>query len=225
MNIVEISATTRDTGKGAARSLRRNDKIPVVLYGPNQEPRSLAIEEADVLPLVFTNETSLVRLASNGDQWECILKDIDFHPVTDRPLHADFLALTEGEELTLSVPLRFQGTPIGQTEGGYTQFLFNELEIRCVPKDIPSALEVDISELEIGDAVHIEDIEVEGVTFTDAPERTVVTVVPPRELEVEEEEVSTLLDEEGEPIEGEELPEGEEAPEGEEGAEGEEEQA
>lgn len=214
MKIVDIEASTRGTGKGAARSIRRAGNVPCVLYGRHVDSVALQVEESTLKPLIFTNEASLVRIESDGNSWECILKDIDFHPVTDRPMHADFQVLQEGEEITLTVPVRFMGIPEGQKEGGYTQYVVNELTIRCLPKDIPSHIEVDVAELAIGDAIHIGELEIEGVEFADEPERTLVTVVPPRAL-VEEEEEEVLP----EMLEGEEVPLEGEAEEGEEGEE------
>lgn len=128
--------------------------------------------------------------------------------------------------VTLIVPVRFHGTPLGQKEGGNTQVVLHEVEVRCLPKDIPSHIDVDISALTIGDAIHVEDLSVEGGELLGRPEQTVVTVVPPRAIEVEEEpEVEFELDEEGEPIIPEEGEEGEEDAEGaEEEVEGDEEE-
>lgn len=213
MDAITLEAQDRGVGKKAARAVRRAGNVPCVLYGHHTEAHSFQLPEASLKQLIYTTETHVVNVKLNGEEYSCILKDADLHPVTDRPLHADFLVLEAGEMVTLVVPIRFEGTPIGQKEGGNTQVILHELEVRCLPKDIPSHIDIDIADLAIGDAIHIADIQVEGVELQGRPEQTLVTVVPPRMLEVEEEEeeVEVELDEEGRPI----VPEGE-AEEGEE---------
>lgn len=222
MDVITLEAQPRNAGKREARAARRQERVPCVLYGHNTEPVSFTVEELAMRQLIFTNETHRVNVEINGGSWECILKDVDFHPVSEYPIHADFQVLTEGEVLNLTIPVRYVGTPIGQTEGGDTQFVLTEVEVRCLPEDIPSRIEVDVTDLDIGDSIHIGDLAQEGVAFTSAPGQTLVTVVPPRLEEVEEPEVEELL--EGELPEG-ELAEGEEPAEGEgEGEESEEEE-
>lgn len=220
MEAITLEAQDRGVGKKAARAVRRAGNVPCVLYGHHTDPISFQLPEASLKQLIYTTETHVVNVKLDGKEWSCIMKDADLHPVTDRPIHADFLVLEEGEMVTLIVPIRYHGTPIGQKEGGNTQVILHEVEVRCLPKDIPSHIDVEIGELAIGDAVHIEDLHVEGGELQGRPEQTVVTVVPPRAIEVEEEpEVGVLLDEEGEPIldeEGEPIvpEEGEEPEEG-----------
>lgn len=208
MDAITLEAQDRGVGKKAARAVRRAGNVPCVLYGHHTDPISFQIPEASLKQLIYTTETHVVSVKLDGKEFSCILKDADLHPVTDRPLHADFMVLEAGEKVSLVVPIRFEGTPIGQKEGGNTQVILHELEVRCLPKDIPSHIDVDIADLSIGDAIHIEDLVVEGVELLGRPEQTVVTVVAPRLAEVEEEEeLEVELDEEGRPI----LPEGEEA--------------
>lgn len=214
MEAIKLEARERGVGKKAARAVRRAGNVPCVLYGHHTDAVAFQLPEASVKQLIYTTETHVVSIRLDGNEWSCIMKDADLHPVTDRPLHADFLVLEAGEKVALMVPIRYHGTPTGQKEGGDTQFVLHELEVRCLPKDIPSHIDVEIAELAIGDAIHISDLEIAGVELLGRPEQTVVTVVPPRMLEVEEEEEpEVMLDEEGEPI----IPE--EGEEGEEGAE------
>ncbi len=221
MEAITLEAQERAVGKKATKAVRTAGNVPCILYGHHADPVAFQIPEASLKQLIYTTEAHIVNIKLDGNEWSCIMKDADLHPVTDRPIHADFLVLEEGEMVTLIIPVRFHGTPLGQKEGGNTQVVLHEVEVRCLPKDIPSHIDVDISELTIGDAIHIEDLSVEGGELLGRPEQTVVTVVPPRAIEVEEEpEVEFELDEEGEPIipeEGEEEGEGaEEALEGEE---------
>ena len=112
--------------------------------------------------------------------WNCILKDVDYHPVTDEPVHADFQVLKEGEKIGITVPFRFVGTPVGQIQGGNTQYVLSDADITCLPKDIPAFFEIDIANLGIGEAIHIRDLEYEGVEFSATPSQTVVMIHAPR---------------------------------------------
>jgi large subunit ribosomal protein L25 len=105
MDVITLDARPRGAGKKAARAVRREGYVPCVLYGHHAEPVAFAVEEKSLKPLIYTHETHLVRVTVDGGAWECILKEIAFHPVTDRPLHADFQVLQAGEKVTLAVPI------------------------------------------------------------------------------------------------------------------------
>ncbi len=192
MENLTIDAQPRNAGKGASRAVRRQGNVPCVLYGSNAEPVVFQVTELALKPLIYTAETHIVNIEVGSDSWECILKDVAFHPVSDRPMHADFQVLEKGQVITLSVPVNYVGTPKGKSEGGVINIVLNELEIRVLPKDIPSQIDVDISDLGIGDTVHIGDLEIEGVDFSGTAEQTLVTIVQPRREEEEEEEEDVL---------------------------------
>lgn len=223
MDTITIEAAPRETGKKATRAVRSQNHVPCILYGPATDPVPFQLPLGTLNKLVYQRTTPLLRIEVDGESWDCIMKDFDLHPITDRPIHADFQVLKEGRPITLTVPIRYVGTPEGQKEGGDTQYNFREVSVRCLPENIPAEITVDVAELRIGDALHFYDLEIEGVEFQVRPEQTIVTVVAPRIEVLPEEEEEEVL-EEGELEEG-ELPEGEEVPEGEEEAaeEGEEE--
>lgn len=202
MDVLTIEAKRREPGKSAARAARRAGEVPCVLYGPKFENVPFQVPVLSLKPLIFTSETHRVELSVDGKKWSCILKDIDFHPVKDIPIHADFQVLVKGSKITLMVPVQYHGVPVGQVEdGGDTQTIEHELEVTCLPDNIPSHIDVDISHLRIGDSIHIGDVKIEGVDFSASDERTIVTVVAPRvEIEPEVEEVE--LDELAEDVEG-----------------------
>ena len=212
MEVITLEAQPRSSGKSAARAARREGNVPCVLYGSHVEPVAFKVEEMSLKPLIYTNETHLVEIQVDGDSWECIVKDIAFHPVSDRPMHVDFQVLQKGEKVTLSIPVRYIGTPKGQTEGGQTSFVINELLISCLPKDIPSHIDVEVSDLAIGDTLHVGDLDLGDVEIHASPQQTLVTVVPPRMAAVDEEEAEGLLleGEEGEEIADEAEGEGDE---------------
>lgn len=198
MDVIQIEAKERRPGSKYARAARRAEEVPCVLYGRHVDAVSFQVPELSLRPLIYTDETHRVLIKIDGNEWECILKDIVMHPVTDRPHHADFQVLHQGEKITLVVPIQYHGTPVGQSEGGDTQVIMNEIEVSCLPKDIPSHIDVDISGLAIGDALHVSDLGGEGIEFRSAPGQTIVTVVPPRteeELEELETEVGIVRDE------------------------------
>ena len=194
MEFTTLEATSRDTGKRATKDARLQGEVPCVLYGHHVDPLVFKLDVRYLDKLVRSHETPLVKIDLDGNSWDCILKDIDFHPVTDAVLHADFQVLQAGEKINLAVPFRFEGTPAGQIEGGNTQFVMSEAEITCLPKDIPPHLTVDISELNIGDSIHIGDLSFENIEFQATDSQTVVMIHAPRVAAVEEE----VLDGEGE---------------------------
>ena len=208
MDIITLAAQPRAVGKKGARAARRNGDVPCVLYGHHVEPVPFQVSEKSLKPLIYTHETHLVKVALDNDAWECIVKAIAFHPVTDRPLHADFQVLQAGEKITLTVPVRYLGTPIGQTHGGRTNFVVNELTVSCLPKDIPSQIDVDVVDIDIGDALHVSDLDFENLEFHAPNDQILMTILRPRTLEEPTTEEDLLEGEEGE--EDEEAGEGEE---------------
>lgn len=216
MQAIKLNVEPRDLGKTAAKAVRNAGNVPCVLYGSDMDPIHFQVSEVSLRPLIYTHEMHTVDIVLDGDEWSCILRDIDFHPVTDRPLHVDFQLLREGQEIRMTVPIQLVGTPVGQLEGGVTQQIISEVEISCLPHDIPGHVELDVSELNIGDTLHVSDIAIENVTILTPLNQTIVTVagaMPEEELlepELEELEEGLLEGEEG--VEGEaEGEEGEEA--------------
>ncbi|MFB6274166.1 MAG: 50S ribosomal protein L25 [Salinibacter sp.] len=222
MDAPVIEAQSRETGSKAAREIRSNDRVPCILYGRTVESTPLQIPIGALNKLIYRRTAPVAEVQTDGTTWHCILKDYDLHPLTDRPLHADFQALEEGEEVTLTVPIHYSGIPVGQQNGGDTQQISRELTISVLPENIPSQIEVDIADLAIGDSIHVYDLEFDYEIKT-AHDQTLVTVVAPQietaptdeeeeeelaeeEIAEEGEEVDTA--EEGEEIEGEEPAEG-----------------
>lgn len=222
-DISSISAKARElTGKGPARRLRDDGRIPAIVYGGVGGPVQLSLNLAEFRkefrrPGFFTR---LYDLNLDDDTVRVLPRDVQLHPVTDSPLHADFLRYVKGAQIAVFVGVRFEGQEEceGLKRGGVINIVRHEVELLCPVELIPDALVIDIAALNIGDSVHISAIELpEGVTptITDR-DFTVATIAAPT-IHVEEE-----VDEGEEGEEGEEGLEGEEGEEGEEGAEGEE---
>jgi large subunit ribosomal protein L25 len=209
MQSITLDVQPRETGKTATKAVRREGLVPCVLYGVHTDPVHFAVETLALRPLIFTTETYRVALSLDGDDHEAILKQVDFHPVTDQPLHADFLALTAGETLTMTIPVRLEGTPRGVKAGGILSQPLAAIEIRALPKDIPGHISIDVTALEVGESLHVDELDFgDAIELLTDPARTIATVTAPKAVAVDDEEAA-------EPVEGLEaapLAEGEEAP-------------
>lgn len=227
-DVVELKGEIRETGRKVADALRDALRVPAVLYGPMvKENIHFSIDELELEKILSVSKRQIIELEIDGETYKTLLKSADFHPVSDRPVHVDFYVLDDEHKVTLSVPIRLEGSAVGVTDGGGRVFQpMHILRIRTYPDRIPGDYTVNITELAIGDSVHVGDLDLEGIDALDESSRTIVTIVPPKSEAlltstlVTEEEPEEELEEGEEPIEG-EVAEGEEAPEGEEGAEGE----
>ncbi len=189
MNVISISAQARVPGKASARAARRAGDVPCILYGRHVDAHPFVTSERSLHPLIFTNRTHIVNIRLGDESWECIVKDVDYHPVTDRPMHVDFQALQAGEKVTLSVPINFMGISVGQSKGGSPRFVLNELAVSCFPRDIPTQIDIDVSKVDIGDSIYLRDLEEETLEFLAPGDQILMSVVRPRTVEETEEEV------------------------------------
>lgn len=180
--------------KAARSSLRRNDRVPGVYYSRTNKPIAIEVSEKAIRPFVFTAKTHLISLEVADDKkYDCVIKDIQFDPVTDSIVHFDLLGLIEGEKFQLEVPIQYHGTAIGIKEGGIVQKVLHKLEIECFPRDIPQFLPIDITNLKLGDSIHPSDISFENINILTEPEAVIVAVVHPK---VEKEpEVTEVVEE------------------------------
>lgn len=191
MDVITIEGAPRKPGKSSARAARREGQVPCVLYGPGFENVTLQVPVLALKQLIYTSQAHRVELKVNRKKWPCVLKQMSFHPLSDTPTHVDFQVLVEGSKITLMVPVQYHGVPIGQVQdGGETQFLVHELEVTCLPDQIPSQIDVEISHLQIGDSIHLGDLTIEDIEVSSAADRTLVTVVAPRVVEEPVEEVA-----------------------------------
>lgn len=220
-----LRARSRDTsGKGAARQLRREGFVPAVVYGHGDETKSLTLDAHDFDRLLSRIHvgTTVVELEVEGDaSRQVLIREIQRHPVRRDVLHVDFFHIRADEKISIDVPIHLVGDAKGVDEGGILQQVRHQLEIECLPTEIPDAFTFDVSGLEIGDSVHVGDLDTGNVVVLTDSDLTVCSVVPPtveEEPEVEEEGLEPeLVGEEGE--EGEPAAEAE----GDEGGEDEEE--
>lgn len=208
-----LNARTRQIkGKGAAKKLRKNSQIPAVFYGPNKEPINLALDYPELERIMKGSggENIILDLKVKSDSGtqtlNVILKDLQVDPIKDTYLHADFYEISMDKEITVDIPIHLLNTPAGVEEGGVLQHVRRELSVSCLPDKLIEALEVDVSQLEIGDSVHVRDLVLpEGITSLDEEDLTIAVVAAPTVIEepVEEEVEEELLEgEEAEAVEG-----------------------
>lgn len=187
MTEIILNAEIRKTGKSASNQLRRSGKIPGIYYAPGDEPLPIAVKESDLKGLIYTTETHIIKLKiGDGKEYQCILKDVEFDPVTDKPIHFDLYGLKAGATITLEVPIVLVGKAPGVEKGGIIEHLLHTVEVECPSNAIPEHIEVDISNLDIGDSIHVKDLKIPNVKILENELAVVVAVVPPRGVEVEE---------------------------------------
>jgi large subunit ribosomal protein L25 len=201
MATVSLSANARDgKGKGAARSLRSQGQVPAVIYGHGRQPQPLALNARDLDKLLshIQAESTVIEVTVDGHTAKTLIREIQRHPIKRQILHVDFQALVAGEKVTVSIPIVLLGVPEGvRLEGGVLDQTLREIEIEVDPSNIPDHVEYDITNMVIGDSVHISDLKVpEGVEVIDDPETSVAVLAAPRAVI---EEVVAVA----EPVEGE----------------------
>ncbi len=180
-----LSAETRErAGKGASRAMRREGRVPAVIYGNKEEPLPIHLEEKALVKMMSNGHfmNSVVMIDVGGEQTRTLPKDVQFHPVTDRPLHVDFLRIGEHSRVTVAVPIRFTGEEEsrGLKRGGVLNAVRHELELVCDAAEIPDEIEISLAGLDIGDSLHISAVTLpQGVTsaITDR-DFTIATIVP-----------------------------------------------
>jgi len=199
---------------GKANALRREGFVPAVIYGPSIESKVIAISKKDLKALFSViTRSSRINLAIDGARdVDVFLKAVDYHSITDEPIHVDFYHPEVDHPLKLHVPVKVVGEPVGVKTGGILNVLFNTVLVHGLPKDIPNLITIDATDLDLGDSIYVRDIDLGDVEPMLPPERALVTVISPRGLLAEEVEEAEEA-EEGELVEG-QLAEGEEAAEG-----------
>jgi large subunit ribosomal protein L25 len=180
MKTVEIIGYKRaNLGKAHSQKLRDEGLVPCVLYGGDEQihfysPMILFRE------LVYTNEAHFVHLNIEGDEYQAILQEVQFHPVSEVILHADFLRIAEDRKIKMNIPIRLTGQAPGVTKGGTLVRKRSSLKVYSFPKDMPDHIDVDVSELDFHHAVKVSDIKVENLEFLDPKQASIAVVEVPR---------------------------------------------
>ena len=181
MEQIVINAVKREPAKKSSRKLARQNKIAGIIYGEKKEPFAIAIDYKEFQRAINKGgETAIYKINVEGKEIPSLLRDIQRDPVTYNVIHADFLRISMDKEITTEVPIEIKGKAKGVEMGGILEVRMHELEIECLPANIPKSIEIDVSNLEIGDTVHVGDVvPPEGVKIISEPQRTIVVISPP----------------------------------------------
>ncbi len=183
MATIQLAAEKREKlGGSSAEVLRRQGRVPGVIYGHGEPAIPFHVKELALRPLIYTQETHTISLTIDGKSTSCILREVQFNPVTDRVRHIDLVALHAGEKIKVDVPVVISGTAIGVRDGGIIDTVIHKLQVECLPDDIPEHIDVDIKDLKIGHSIHVKDL-AEHPTYTimGEPSAVIVACVPPKQ--------------------------------------------
>ena len=188
MNSVSLSGSLRENvGKKDAKALRKQGLVPCVIYGNNIEQVIFAMDARNFKKILYTPETLIIDLDINGKVYHTILQDIQYHPVTDEVLHADFLDVNEDNPITVTLPVRTEGTCPGVMRGGRMNLNLPKLKVRGFVNDLPDNIIVNVSQLQMNQSIKVKDLNLEKITVLVADNTIVVDVKAPRNAAAEEE--------------------------------------
>lgn len=195
MKRIELAAELRtEIGSKSAKSLRNENSIPCVIYGGN-EPAHFSLDEITMKKYIFTPEVFLYEIELNGSKHLAAMGEVQFHPVTDRPIHIDFIQLDEAKEASIAVPIKLIGTPVGVRNGGRLAKNYNKITVKGLPSKLPEFLEINVEGVKIGQSLRIGEIETDGLEIIEDPKNVLMAVKMART--VVEEELDEEEDEEG----------------------------
>ncbi len=190
MERIEIKAGKRkETGKKATRQLRKEGYVPCVMYGGNGNIHFTAEEKA-FKKLVYTPKAFLVDLFIDGEEHKAVMQEISFHPVTDRILHIDFMEIFDDKKVSINIPVHIVGDSVGIKAGGKLALKRRTLRVRALPKDLPDYLEVDITELNIGQSLKVRDLHYDNLEILDPGQAMVAGVISSRLAKLSVEEIA-----------------------------------
>ncbi len=171
-------------GGSTALQLRQNGRVPGILYGHGEASIPFHVKELDLRPLIFTPDTHTVNLVLDGKPNSCVLREVQFHPVTDRVSHIDLILLHADEKIRIDVPVKIIGSAPGVKDGGVLDFVLHKLSIEVLPASIPSHIDLDVSNLKINHSLHVSDLPVNpNYTVTTDSHSVIVTIAPPKSAE------------------------------------------
>ncbi len=205
---ITVKAERREKrGKNSSRQIRREGKVPAILYGPNIDTVCLTMNKKDLFDILKleTGENTIFKVSFDSDKRDVMIKDLQVGPVSDEILHVDLIQIAMDKEIQVSVPILPTGDPVGvKNEGGFIDLITREVEIECLPKDIPDHIEVDISSLHLNQSIKVEDIVLPDRVKMISDPNTVLAII---EAPTKEEIVEEVAPEEEEVISEEEEPE------------------
>jgi large subunit ribosomal protein L25 len=176
MKIVKLSGSPRENvGKKDARNQRKEGRVPCVIYG-GKEQVHFSADEKDFIPIVFTPDVMFVEIELGNTVYRSILQDIQYHPVTDKIIHADFMELQEGRPITMSIPVYTTGTSRGVLRGGKLVQGIRRLPVKALPANMPERIMIDVTKLNIAQSFKVKDLNIPDITILTSPFNTIVTI-------------------------------------------------
>lgn len=185
MKTIAISATERNkSSKNEAKKIREQGSVPCVLYG-GKSTIHFSAPALDFKKLVYTPEVQTVSLSIDGKEYNAIMQDIQFHPVTDRIIHIDFLEIVPGKPVVVDIPVLVTGNAEGVKKGGQLLTKMRKLKVKALAEKLPEAVTVNVDKLDIGNAIRVGDLKIEGVEFLDSSRNIITAVKTARKVEEE----------------------------------------
>jgi large subunit ribosomal protein L25 len=183
MSEITLNCSPREhTGTQNVKRLRREGKIPGIYYFHGQQSIPFQLEKKEFTNLK-SHESGLITVILNGEQKKCVIREIQFDPISHFPLHIDLMGISMTEKIHVTVPIHFVGTPVGVKNGGILQQVVRDLEIECFPSDLPEHIEVDVSHLDIGHSIAVREIQAEKFKILVDENITLANVAMPRAVE------------------------------------------
>jgi len=184
MKAVSMSGYHRDNvGKKDAKKIRKEGKVPCVIYGCKQEQMHIYLDEKSFKNLIYTPETNYAEININGTIYKAVIKEAQFHKLTDKLLHADFLIINDQKPITVAIPLTISGNSPGVMRGGKLTKKFRKIKVKGIYSNIPDVLTIDISNLDINDAILVKDVNIENIEIMENPSNVIVSVLSTRNVE------------------------------------------
>ena len=203
MKSVSINGIARvNLGKSFAKQLRKEDNVPCVLYGGSMEPVHFYAHTNELRKIIYTPNVYLIDISLGDDTMCAVMGDIQFHPVTDKILHIDFLRVFEDKKVRINIPVNIKGNAIGVRNGGRLAHNMRRMLVEALSVDLPETIEIDITNLKIGESIRVLDMELENVNFLNNSNDVIVAVKTARTAIVEEEEETEEASEEAAKEEG-----------------------
>jgi large subunit ribosomal protein L25 len=203
MKSVSINGIARvNLGKSFAKQLRKEDNVPCVIYGGSMEPVHFYAHKNELRKIIYTPNVYLIDISLGDDTMCAVMGDIQFHPVTDKILHIDFLRVFEDKKVRINIPVNIKGNAIGVRNGGRLAHNMRRMLVEALSVDLPETIEVDITNLKIGESIRVLDMELENVNFLNNSNDVIVAVKTARTAILEEEEETEEASEEAAKEEG-----------------------
>ena len=191
MKSVSLNGIARvNLGKKFSKDLRKNGNIPCVIYSKGKEALHITVKNNELQKIIYNPSVFVLNIKVDDKEYNTIIRDAQFHPISDNILHVDFLQLSENELVSLNIPVELTGNSIGVRNGGQLNLVMRKLLIKSLPKNLPDTIEIDITKLRIGQSIRIEDIKNENYDFVQPESAVIVSVKTARNVveEVEETE-------------------------------------